>query len=62
MIEITKEEAKVIRKKYPHAAISKTVNKRYLEETEKYLRMIPNNSSAAQILADIDRKRGFAID
>lgn len=61
MIEITKEEAKVIRKKYPRAAISKTVHKRYLEENEKYLRLIPYNTAAAQILAGIKRKRGARI-
>ena len=37
MIEITKSEAKAVRKVFPHACIAKTRHKRYLEESVRYL-------------------------
>ena len=43
MIEITKAEAKEIRKVYPNVFIAKTRHKRFIEESVKYLELIPFN-------------------
>ena len=40
MIEITKSEAKAVRKVFPHACIAKTRHKRYLEESARYLEVL----------------------
>lgn len=50
MIEITKQEARIVRSKFPKACIAKTKNKRYLEESVRYLELIPGNPSADRIL------------
>ena len=57
MIDITKAEAATIRAKYPGACIVQTVHRRCVEESERYLRLIPDNIEAAAILAEIDSKR-----
>ena len=41
MIEITKAEAKEIRKVYPKVFIAKTRHKRFIEESVRYLELIP---------------------
>lgn len=50
MIEITKVEAKEIRKVYPHVFIAKTRHKRFIEESVRYLELIPYNIEASQIV------------
>lgn len=55
MIEITKSEAKTIRKKYPNACIAKTRHKRYLEESYRYLVLIPFNVEAARIVTQMNK-------
>lgn len=54
MVEITKAEAKIVRKKYPHACIAKTRHKRYLEESYRYLVLLPYNVEAARIVAQMN--------
>lgn len=50
MIEITKAEAKEIRKVYPNVFIAKTRHKRFIEESVRYLELIPYNIEASQIV------------
>lgn len=50
MIQITKAEAKEVRKHYPNVHIAKTKNKRYLEESLRYLILIPFNVEAARLV------------
>lgn len=50
MVQITKSEAKIVRMHYPDACIVKTRHKRYLEESEKYLKLIPGNMYAQELL------------
>ncbi|CBL02420.1 hypothetical protein FPR_22370 [Faecalibacterium prausnitzii SL3/3] len=50
MIEITKSEAKAVRKVFPHACIAKTRHKRYLEESARYLELLPFNIAAVEML------------
>ena len=57
MIEISKEQAAVVRSHFPHACIAKTRHKQYLEESEKYLALIPENEDAAQLLKQFAFKR-----
>lgn len=57
MIEITKAEAKEIRKHYPNVHIAKTKNKRYLEESSRYLILIPFNVEAASLVKQMTRSK-----
>lgn len=57
MIEITKAEAKEIRKHYPNVHIAKTKNKRYLEESLRYLILIPFNVEAASLVKQMIRSK-----
>lgn len=57
MIEITKAEAKEIRKHYPNVHIAKTKNKRYLEESLRYLILIPFNVEAASLVRQMTRSK-----
>lgn len=58
MIRITKQERAVIYKAYPQLTVPRTASGKYwLCEEEKYLRLIPDNREAAQILDAIDRRR-----
>ena len=57
MIEITKAEAKEIRKHYPNVHIAKTKNKRYLEESLRYLILIPFNVEAASLVKQMTRSK-----
>lgn len=50
MIEITKAESKEIRKVYPHVFIAKTRHKRFIEESVRYLELIPFNIEAREIV------------
>lgn len=56
MIEITKSEACIVREHFPNACIAKTRHKRFLEESEAYLSLIPNNVEAAALLARMKEK------
>lgn len=55
MIEITKSEAKAVRKVFPHACIAKTRHKRYLEEAVRYLELLPFNIAAVEMLKQMQR-------
>lgn len=57
MIEVTKEEAKIVRKHFPYACIAKTRHKRYLEESYKYLVLLPNNADAVAIVQAENRRK-----
>lgn len=57
MIEVTKEEAKIVRKHFPYACIAKTRHKRYLEESYKYLVLLPNNVDAVAIVQAENRRK-----
>ena len=59
MIQITKEEAAIIRHKYPNVYIAKTVHKRYLPEIYKYLKLIPDNNKAKKILDNMESTIGY---
>ena len=57
MIEVTKTEAKAVRKVYPDACIAKTKHKRYLEESLRYLVLIPFNVEAARLVRQMIKKQ-----
>lgn len=59
MIEITKAEAKEIRKVYPHVFIAKTRHKRFIEESVKYLELIPFNIEAREIVEQARRNARY---
>lgn len=46
MMQITKDEAKVLRDKIRHVHITKTRYKRYVEETEKVKRLLDSLRNA----------------
>ena len=63
MIQITKEERAIIHAAHPELRVPRTKhNIYYLCEEEKYLRLIPQNESAAKILRAIDRRKLVARD
>ena len=55
MIEITKSEAKAVRKVFPHACIAKTRHKRYLEESARYLELL----AAVEMLKQMQRNARY---
>ena len=57
MIEITKSEVKAVRKVFPHACIAKTRHKRYLEESARYLELLPFNIAAVEMLKQMQLRR-----
>ncbi len=59
MIEITKSEAKAVRKVFPHACIAKTRHKRYLEESVRYLELLPFNIAAIEMLKQMQRNARY---
>lgn len=59
MIEITKSEAKAVRKVFPHACIAKTRHKRYLEESVRYLELLPFNIAAIEMLKQMQRSARY---
>ena len=59
MIEITKSEAKAVRKVFPHACIAKIRHKRYLEESARYLELLPFNIAAAEMLKQMQRNARY---
>ena len=59
MIEITKSEAKAVRKVFPHACIAKTRHKRYLEESVRYLELLPFNIAAVEMLKQMQRNARY---
>ena len=59
MIEITKSEAKAVRKVFPHACIAKTRHKRYLEESVRYLELLPVNIAAVEMLKQMQRNARY---
>ena len=59
MIEITKSEAKAVRKVFPHACIAKTRHTRYLEESARYLELLPFNIAAVEMLKQMQRNARY---
>ena len=59
MIEITKSEAKAVRKVFPHACIAKTRHKRYLEESARYFELLPFNIAAVEMLKQMQRNARY---
>lgn len=59
MIEITKSEAKAVRKVFPHVCIAKTRHKRYLEESVRYLELLPFNIAAVEMLKQMQRNARY---
>lgn len=59
MIEITKAEAKEIRKVYPHVFIAKTRHKRFIEESARYLELLPFNIVAIEMLKQLQRNARY---
>lgn len=59
MIEITKSEVKAVRKVFPHACIAKTRHKRYLEESVRYLELLPFNIAAVEMLKQMQRNARY---
>ena len=59
MIEITKSEAKAVRKVFPHACIAKTRHKRYLEESVRYLELLPFNIAAVEMVKQMQRNARY---
>ena len=59
MIEITKSEAKAVRKVFPHACIAKTRHKRYLGESARYLELLPFNIAAVEMLKQMQRNARY---
>lgn len=59
MIEITKSEVKAVRKVFPHACIAKTRHKRYLEESARYLELLPFNIAAVEMLKQMQRNARY---
>lgn len=59
MIEITKSEAKAVRKVFPHACIAKTRHKRYLEESVRYFELLPFNIAAVEMLKQMQRNARY---
>ena len=59
MIEITKSEAKAVRQVFPHACIAKTRHKRYLEESARYLELLPFNIAAVKMLKQMQRNARY---
>ena len=59
MIEITKSETKAVRKVFPHACIAKTRHKRYLEESVRYLELLPFNIAAVEMLKQMQRNARY---
>lgn len=59
MVEITKSEAKAVHKIYPHACIAKTRHKRYLEESVRYLVLLPFNVEACKLVEQAQRNARY---
>lgn len=62
MITVTKAEAKMIRKMFPKAHMSKTVHHIMVDEVKDILNVLPNNVDAQAALAEMehDEKRRTA--
>lgn len=55
MITVTKAEAKMIRKMFPKAHMSKTVHHIMVDEVKDILKALPNNIDAQAALAEMER-------
>ena len=55
MIEITKDEAQLLREKFPNVHIAKTKHKRYVSEELRYLRALPDNAEARAIVKNTNK-------
>lgn len=55
MITVTKAEAKMIRKMFPKAHMSKTVHHIMVDEVKDILKALPNNVDAQAALAEMER-------
>lgn len=54
MIIISKDEAKMIRKMFPHVHMVTTVNKTMVDELPQVLSALPNNEYARQALKEMN--------
>lgn len=54
MIIISKNEAKMIRKMFPHVHMVTTVNKVMVDELPEVLKALPNNEYAKQALKELN--------
>ena len=54
MIVISKDEAKMIRKMFPHAHMVTTVHKTMVDEIPDILKALPNNINAKRALEEIE--------
>lgn len=54
MIVISKDEAKMIRKLFPHAHMVTTVHKTMVDEIPEILKALPNNINAKRALEEIE--------
>jgi hypothetical protein len=57
MIVISKEEAKMLRKKFPGVHMVTTVNKTMVDELPYVLQALPNNYFAQEALAEMERDK-----
>lgn len=62
MIEVTKDEAKIVRSVYPDVCIAKTRHKRYMEESIRYLILLPFNIEAARLVEQAKKQRRSTIE
>lgn len=51
MIQVSKEEAKVVRRYFPEVAMKRTVNKYYIEERPKVIDFLKNRATAKDVKA-----------
>lgn len=57
MIVISKDEAKMLRKKFPGVHMVTTVNKTMVDELPYVLEALPNNYFAQEALAEMERDK-----
>lgn len=48
MIAVTKDEAKIVRDRFPHVHIRRTVNKYYMEENFKAMQFLKRTSDSGK--------------
>lgn len=57
MVEITKEEAMLVRSRFPDIYVARTKHKYFVPELIKVLRILPNNPAARSIVNEHDKNR-----
>lgn len=61
MIVISKDEAKMIRKMFPHAHMVTTVHKTMVDEVSDILKALPNNINAQRALEEIESWNKYQV-